>query len=310
MYQRKFAGLIAIAFLLFAGCGTPLQKAVKSFGGDIYEAKQPASNEASLGKRFLNGAIDINQCYTGEPAKLAARSWDNISMVYEGDAQGDLKVDFGNTVQAGLGGTSKVNSEIKLEDNEIQEIRSLAFDPQSPCLQEEQFGRRYSGNGADDKVIVRAVKAKTISITSKNSNSASVSADVRPVAAGGVGGTLDGSIGSSTTTLYKGTSLFYAHEIKTYHTTVEQRISRIPVSGATSSLGSCSFTLVGVDPLVSQWGGQLNCVGDIAPTVLKAALGSYDGKNRNGVTHSLKVTQSGPGFYDVEMNKITVRDTR
>lgn len=310
MYQRKLSGLILLASILLAGCSTPLQKAVKSFGGDIYAAKQPASNEASLGKRFLNGAIDVNQCYTGELAMLAARSWDNISMIYEGDARGALQGDFGNTLRASAGGTNKVNSEVKLEDNEIQEIRSLAFDPQSPCLQEAQFGQRYSGGGAEDKVIVRAVMAKKISIVSKDSNGATVSADVRPVAAGGVGGTMDGSVGSSTATVYKGTSLFYAHEVRTYHTTVEQKIESIPVSGATSSLGSCSFTLIGVDPLMSQWGGQLNCVGDATPTVLRAPLGSYNGKNRNGVTHSLKVSQSRPGLYDIEMNKITVRDVR
>lgn len=306
MSQAKLACLIIGLCLLQAGCGTPLQKAVKSVSGDTFRAQQPASNIANLGKRILKGSPEVNVCYQGIRSSSNAQSWDNIAMVYEGDASGDLKVDFGNTIN--VSGTNKVNSEIKLANNEIEELGSLAFDPQSTCLQDEEWGKRYLDKGAEDEVIIRAIKAKTISIVSKDSNTAALSADVKPVVSGGVGGSLALSNSSSTTARYDGTSLFYAHQVGTYRTTIEQKTVRIPVSGATPLLGSCSFTLIGVDYSQSKWGGQLNCIGDTTPRDITASLGSYNGKVKNGVTHSLKVSQSGPGFYDVEMNKITVRD--
>lgn len=310
MPKTKFAFAIIVMCLLQVGCGTPLQNAVKSISGNTFQAQQPASNVANLGKRILKGSPEVNVCYLGVRSGSDAQSWNNIAMVYEGDARGDLKLDFGNTINVNAGAANKLNSEIKLENNEIHELDSLAFDPQSSCLQDEAWGKRYSGDGAVDEVIIRAVRAKTISIVSKDSTAATISADIKPVESGGVGGSLALSNNSSTTARYEGTSLFYAHQVGTYRTTIEQKIVKIPVSGSTPSLGSCSFTLIGVDHSQNKWGGQLNCIGDITPTNITAPLGSYNGKVKNGVTHSLRVSQSGPGFYDVEMNKVTVRDIR
>jgi len=311
--QVKFSILILATFLA-AGCSTPLQKAVKAVA-PTYNAKQPASNDASLGKRFLgaflwkDGSIDINKCYTGENSNSSAHSWDNISIAYAGSAQGDLTADFGSTIKTSLGGTSTVSSQVTLTDNEIQELKNLVFDPQSTCLDDESFGKRYSDGGADDDVIVRAVMGKTISITSKDSNTAKLVANATPVSSGGVGGSLDASMSSATTSVFNGTKLYYAQEVKTYHTTVERQIKKnIPVRGNTTSIGSCSFTLIGVDDVMHKWSGELNCVGDTAPEPLESGFNGYKGRIKNGVTHSIKVSQAGPGFYDVEMNKITVRD--
>lgn len=279
MYLRALTAAVLV-LTVSAGC-SPLQEAVKGIA-PTYEAKQPALNAAGLGHRIVSrGTMDTNECYAGEHSSTAT-GWSAIKITYKGNAKADLSADFGKTLTVNASGSSDINSEVALNQISEDSLDSLSLNLNSTCLSKAETLRRYM-DGTTDEVIVRALKASQVQITENDANSAKIDVHI-PINLGGVGGSLSGS--SESTKTWSGTGLFFAHQVKKFNTKLERKtFTAVPIGGSTGSLGTCTFTLNGVNLGTNNWDGSLNCLG--GGTHLNGSFSGYERTSENGVSHEI-----------------------
>lgn len=309
MSISKIASLAGLFLVLSLASCTPLEKAIKEIAPG-YTPKSPALDTPDLGHRMIGKKLDINECYKGEIEPRAPVSWDKINLVYEGDIKGDLTADFGNTVKVSGGGENKSNSEVVLEKLSEQRLKKLFMNPKSQCAENPTSRKQYmDSDGSTDRVVVKAVLAEKISITSRDTTSGHLEVNV-PVTGGvKVGGS--GSASGTDKQTWEGTRLYFAHLVQPFKTKLLSAVfPSIPVPGSTDKVEACAFKITGVG--VDEWTGDLNCDGDNGvPAKLRAQHNSSDGLNTAaGVSYGVTVSPlpTAAGFVKIEINKWLVTE--
>lgn len=305
LYVGNLTFLLTALFL--SGCQTPLEKAIKRIAPD-YQAARPATNNAELGHRLIDGVPDANQCYISAPDTTPARSWEKIVLEYEGSVSGEVKTDFGKTITAEAGGSKNVNSTVTLEGLSESRLKreGLFMNPKAVCADRDEEIEKYK-KGQTDFVIIRAVRADRVSVTSHDKNSAHLKVD--STITKGIPVNAQGSGQSSDKETWDGNDLYVSRYVRPVDTKLERIVGEnISVPGSTGRIGACSFSLLGLTP--TEWTGNLNCDGDNGkPTMLKATIHVANGVNTApGVTYSVRVypVPGGVGSADVELTKWTV----
>jgi len=295
----------------FGGCAhTPLDKAINQVAPD-YSAKKPATDMPMLGHRIVTGGLDTVACYQGKVDPNTGTSWDRIKLIYTGNSEADLSADFGNTIKVAMAGSRNINSTIVLEGLAEDQLTELYMNPRSTCAASPKARAEYaSESGFIDKVVVRAVRAKKVTITALDKGS--MRAEVNVPVVQGVPVHVKGSSSAADDESWEGTRLYFAHLIQPFRTTlVSKPFPEISVPGSTGKLQECAFKITGLGD--NLWTGALNCDGG-GPGLdnLRARFDEPDGRQTApGVSYSVVVSPSArAGYVDVEVLKWIVEQVR
>jgi len=301
----RYTSLSIAWFLSLAACSATLEQAVKKTLPSTYKVRKPPNSMALLGSVVVeDNRLIINDCYGGILAPIDP-SWSAVSVKYTRAASTDVAADFGGAVSVGAAGGGSVTGTITLSDTAIYELKELFFLPSSACATDGARRASYARpGGAEDRVVVRAVRAASVAVENTSSTSTDLKVTV-PASAVVVHGGV--TVNTEDQVALEGTNLFFAEQIATIKTTLtELDTVELSTGQATEKLGPCWVKLKSVSS--DEWTAELACEDGVARPVKGEINGlpAYE-RTGKGVSYSIAVRSTATvGVYAVSYSRWVV----
>lgn len=272
--------------MLVAGGCSPLTMAVKQ-AAPGFVVKQPALDNAELGRRRYDGQAVTNDCFVGTQDTTPYTSWASQTLSYSAGGGAQLQGDFGKTITVGASASGNRSVNVTLSGMSVAKLTALYFNAGSACATDAVSRQRYSQpGGAVDAVVTRALQATNISITAASTVNVAlnVKADALPVNGGA-------NANGQSTSSWQGANLFIASFIEKFKVTLRNAPAcKISVgTGQTCNFDPCSFQIdsAGSD---GSFAGTLSCQGG-ATYPVASKPGTWQGVNTQpGVSYSLRAS--------------------
>lgn len=296
------AWLLPPALLMFVGCATPMQDAVRTMAPG-YRPKAPASSDDELGRHLVGNQPATNACFAGDPTKESS-SWNELKFTYKDVLDTEFSIDLGKVVQVpadvGIKAASSRSATVILQDLAITKLNSLYINANSACVSNSQELAAFDRpGGAYMRVLTKAIRAGTVTLEESNEISGKLNVDVVKLGNASVGPK------NQTSRTWNGASLFFADYSECFNV-MHKRMTCSDVgvgSGDRCNQEPCTVTVNTVDPGTStSWTATISCPGSPPQNLGVSESGGWVQYQASpGVTYNVRV-QRNPPYVGVKVD--------